>query len=64
MPEPSYSLMPAATTDQSTARRSLLNFRVNPGERQQLQQLAAEQGIPLSELIRRGLLSQGFEPQR
>jgi hypothetical protein len=56
--------MPAPTTEQTSARRSLLNFRVAPGERQQLQQLAADQGIPLSELIRRGLVSQGFEPQQ
>jgi hypothetical protein len=56
--------MPAPTVDQASARRSLLNFRVAPGERQQLQQLAADQGIPLSELIRRGLQSQGFEPLR
>jgi hypothetical protein len=63
-PELSYPFMPAPTTDQASARRSLLNFRVAPGERQQLQQLATEQGVPLSELIRRGLQSQGFEPLR
>ena len=56
--------MPAPTAEQASARRSLLNFRVAPGERQQLQQLATEQGVPLSELIRRGLQSQGFEPLR
>jgi hypothetical protein len=56
--------MPAPTAEQTNARRSLLNFRVAPGERQQLQRLAADQGIPLSELIRRSLQTQGFEPQR
>jgi len=56
--------MQATTADQASARCSLLNFRVAPGERQQLQRLAASQGTTLSELIRRGLQSQGFEPQR
>lgn len=56
--------MTAPSTEQNSSRTTLLNFRVAPGERQQLQQLAADQGIPLSELIRRGLQSQGFEPQR
>jgi len=55
--------MPAPTGNQGSARCSLLNFRVALGERQQLQQLVADQGSTLSELIRRGLQSQGFEPQ-
>ena len=55
--------MPAASTEQGP-RQSLLNFRATPGERQQMRQLAADQGTTLSDLIRRGLQSQGFEPQR
>jgi predicted HicB family RNase H-like nuclease len=59
--------MPAPTADQprtSNRRTSLLNFRVLPAERQQLMQLAAAQGTTLSELVRRALQSQGFQPQR
>jgi hypothetical protein len=41
-----------------------MTFRVAPGERQQLEALVAAQGTTLSELIRRGLQSQGFQPQR
>ena len=55
--------MSAASTDQGP-RQSLLNFRATPGERQQLQALAAAHGTTMSDLIRRGLQSQGFEPQR
>lgn len=56
--------MPAPSIDQPAARRTLLNFRVAPGEREQLLKLAADQGIAVSELIRRALQSQGFQPQR
>jgi hypothetical protein len=57
--------MPAAADQTTTTRRtSLLNFRVLPSEREQLLQLAASQGTTLSDLIRRGLQAQGFEPQR
>jgi hypothetical protein len=56
--------MPAPTAEETSARRTLLNFRVAPGERRQLEQLASDQGTTLSDLIRRGLQSQGFEPQR
>ena len=56
--------MPAPTADApATARRSsLLNFRVMPAEREQLQQLAAAQGTTLSGLVRQALQAQGFEP--
>jgi hypothetical protein len=56
--------MPAPAIDQTNARRGVMTFRVAPAERQQLQALVAAQGTTLSELIRRGLQSQGFEPQR
>jgi len=55
--------MSAASTDQGP-RQNLLNFRATPGERQQLQALAAAHGTTMSDLIRRGLQSQGFKPQR
>jgi hypothetical protein len=55
--------MPAPSTDQGP-RQTLLNFRATPGERRQLQALAAAQGTTLSDMIRRGLQLQGFEPQR
>jgi hypothetical protein len=41
-----------------------MNFRATPDERQQLQALAVAHGITMSEMIRRGLQLQGFEPQR
>jgi uncharacterized protein (DUF1778 family) len=41
-----------------------MNFRATPDERQQLQALAAAHGTTVSDLIRRGLQLQGFEPQR
>jgi hypothetical protein len=41
-----------------------MNFRATPDERQQLQALAAAHGTTMSDLIRRGLQLQGFEPQR
>jgi hypothetical protein len=56
--------MPAPATDQTNFRRSVMTFRVAPAERQQLEALVAAQGTTLSELIRRGLQSQGFQPQR
>ena len=55
--------MPAPPTDQGP-RQTLLNFRATPGERQQLQALAVAHGTTVSDLIRRGLQLQGFEPQR
>jgi len=55
--------MPAATERRPTeTRRTLLNFRVAAGEREQLQQLAQSQGLSLSELVRRSLEAQGFRP--
>jgi hypothetical protein len=41
-----------------------MNFRATPDERQQLQALAVTHGTTVSDLIRRGLQLQGFEPQR
>ena len=45
-------------------RQTLMNFRATPDERQQMQALAVAHGTTLSDLIRRGLQLQGFEPQR
>ncbi len=56
--------MPALTENAAPARNSLVNTRVSPCERLQLLELAAAQGTTLSELIRRGLQTQGFQPQR
>jgi hypothetical protein len=56
--------MPAQTDHAAPSRISLVNTRVSPSERLQLLELAAAQGINLSELIRRGLQTQGFQPQR
>lgn len=53
-----------ATDQATTARRSLLNFRASAKEREQLQRMAIDRGTTLSDLIRQGLQSQGFEPQR
>ena len=61
--EPSLQAMPAPSTDQGP-RQTLMNFRATPDERQQLQALAVAHGTTLSDLIRRGLQLQGFEPQR
>jgi hypothetical protein len=55
--------MPAPSADQGT-RQTLMNFRATPDERQQMQALAAAHGTTLSDLNRRGLQMQGFEPQR
>lgn len=55
--------MPAPSTDQGP-RQTLMNFRATPNERQQLQALAVAHGTTVSDLIRRGLQLQGFEPQR
>ena len=41
-----------------------MNFRATADEAQQLKQWAADRGETLSDLIRRGLETQGFEPQR
>ena len=41
-----------------------MNFRATPNERQQLQALAVAHETTVSDLIRRGLQLQGFEPQR
>jgi len=61
--EPSRSTMPAA--DQATtARRELLTFRASAAECEQLRRFAADKGSTLSDLIRRGLQLQGFEPLR
>jgi hypothetical protein len=61
--EPSLQAMPASSTDQGP-RQTLMNFRATPDERQQLQALAVAHGTTVSDLIRRGLQLQGFEPQR
>jgi hypothetical protein len=61
--EPSLQAMPAPSTDQGP-RQTLMNFRATPDERQQLQALAVAHGTTMSDLIRRGLQLQGFEPQR
>jgi hypothetical protein len=61
--EPSLRAMPAPSTDQGP-RQTLMNFRATPDERQQMQALAVAHGTTLSDLIRRGLQLQGFEPQR
>ena len=45
-------------------RRGLIAARVHPTEAQQLRELAAALGMPLSTLIRRGLETQGFKPLR
>lgn len=58
-----YKAMPAPSTDQGP-RQTLMNFRATPDERQQLQALAVAHGTTVSDLIRRGLQLQGFEPQR
>lgn len=55
--------MPVPQTDQAP-RQTLLNFRATTGERQQLQAMAAANRTTVSALIRQGLQSQGFEPQR
>ena len=61
--EPSLQAMPAPSTDQGP-RQTLMNFRATPDERQQLQAMAVAHETTVSDLIRRGLQLQGFEPQR
>lgn len=51
-------------TSPDNSRRTLLNFRVAAGERQQLQQLAQAEGLSLSGLVRQALEAKGFQPCR
>jgi len=44
------------------ARSALVNLRVALSERAQLLQMAQEQGLSLSDLVRRSLEAQGFRP--
>ena len=40
----------------------VITFRATPAERLAIRALAGERGVSISELIRAGLVSQGFEP--
>lgn len=40
----------------------VVTFKATPAERLAIRALASERGVTISELIRRGLMSQGFEP--
>jgi hypothetical protein len=53
--------MPA--TQQAGPKTTLMNFRATASEAQQLKQWAAEQDQTLSDLLRRGLQLQGFQPE-
>lgn len=56
--------MPAATATDQGPRQTLLNFRATVREREQLQALAARNGVTVTALIRQGLQLQGFQPER
>lgn len=53
-----------ATSNSTRSRPELIAFRVTPGEREQLRQLSAQSGTNVSEVIRQGLATQGFRPER
>ena len=59
--EPSLRPMPVA--QQAGPKTTLVNYRATASEAQQLKQWAAEQDQTLSDLLRRGLQLQGFQPQ-
>lgn len=45
-------------------RVNMLTFRATRSERQQLDRIANNQGLSLSEVIRLGLVTQGLKPER
>lgn len=55
--------MPAPSADQRP-RHHLVSFRSTSEELQQMRALAVAHGISVSDLVRRGLCLQGFEPKR
>ena len=59
--EPSLRPMPVA--QQAGPKTTLVNYRTTASEAQQLKQWAAEQDQTLSDLLRRGLQLQGFQPE-
>ena len=45
-------------------RIAVNNFRTTPAEQSQLRQVAAQKGVTVSDLIRRGLVAQGALPKQ